>query len=304
MRFETHPLPAPGVSHAHFRSYESGFLLRTPRGAALGIDLTHQAICFQRAEPSTVTPRLFNPLPPTSDHPLGGLIIEEIQGHPPTLPDDLPIIAQTLAALHRLPLPPPEQRPPLASPPDPMATLVRQTEAQTAFFNAAGLSKTTLQRLREDMEQARKAISLIETPAPTTLIGVDTHPGNFLIDAQGKGWFVDLEKLSYGCPMVDLAHAELPTSLLWASGRKIVLSPEQSRIFYETWMNAVPSALAQMAAPWREATRQWVRLRSLSWMARWRALTDSQIGASLPPLLRREILERIEQCFQCDAPQT
>ena len=59
------------------------------------------------------------------------------------------------------------------------------------------------------------APALTKRPQPLTIALADTHPGNFIVDADGVAWFVDLEKVHIGSPAIDLAHAILPTSTLW-----------------------------------------------------------------------------------------
>src|ERR1700730_9641694 len=106
------PMTAKGVNHDHYRLGGAGLVLRVPRATPWAGDaaaqLAGEATAFQRAEPAGVTPRLIAALPPTAELPRGALVVEEIVGRLPRLPRDLPAIADALARLHSLPMPPPE----------------------------------------------------------------------------------------------------------------------------------------------------------------------------------------------------
>lgn len=276
------PMPLKGVAHDHVRLRGRRLVARIPRWSQLGLDawtaLDRQAAAFRRAEMSGHTPRFAGLLPPGEGLPLGALVVGEVEGRTPVLPGDMPAIARALAALHRMA--PPDFYEPLPAPPDPVAALLAQVERQAAWFDNAPLSTAARVLIAEELAAARVGdlAPPPETPMPLTAVGVDVHPGNFLIDAHGKAWFTDLEKLQYGHPASDLAHASLYTSTRWDPAVNAELAPEDIDAFVAAWAMAVPGDLADEVLPWLKPLRRLTWLRTLSWMARW-----SVEGASLSP---------------------
>lgn len=310
------PMPLKGVAHDHVRLRGHGLVARIPRWSQMGLDplaaLDHQATAFRRAEASGHTPRLHAVLPPADGLPphglpMGALLVAEIAGRTPRLPDDMPAIARALAALHRLPVPGADDRAPLPAPADPAGALLAQVERQAGWFADAGLSPEAERLIAGELEAARAA--RLDGPAPFTLVGVDVHPGNFLIDGAGKAWFTDLEKLQYGHPAMDLAHASLYSSTKWDPAVDTALTAAEIAAFHAAWAAAVPKALADAVRPGLKPLRRLTWLRTLSWMARW-----SVAGATLSPgmpaalrahmdahaadILRAERIERVRRDWQ------
>lgn len=304
------PLPLKGVAHDHVRLRGCALVLRIPRWSQMGLDpaaaLAHQAAAFQRAEASGHTPRLVATLPPEDGPgdglPMGALLVTEIVGRTPRLPADMAAIARALAALHRMP--PPADPAPLPCPADPAAALLAQVERQAAWFDAARLTPEARGLIAEELDAARR--DRVAAPMPIATVGVDVHPGNFLIDDTGKAWFTDLEKLQYGHPAMDLAHASLYSSTKWDPAVNAALSAAEIAAFHAAWVAAVPPALAEATRPALGPLRRLTWLRTLSWMARW-----STEGAALSPgmpdalrahmdahaadILRAEQIERIRR---------
>ncbi|GLR81528.1 aminoglycoside phosphotransferase family protein [Azospirillum oryzae] len=301
------PMPLKGVAHDHVRLRGRRLVARIPRWSQLGLDawtaLERQAAAFQRAEPSGHTPRFAGLLPPGEGLPLGALVVGEVEGRTPVLPGDMPAIARALAALHRMALP--DFFEPLPAPPDPVAALLAQVERQAEWFDRADLTPIARSLIAEELAAARAGdlAPPRETPMPLTAVGVDVHPGNFLIDAHGKAWFTDLEKLQYGHPASDLAHASLYTSTKWDPEVNAELAPADVDAFIEAWAIAVPGDLADEVRPWLRPLRRLTWLRTLSWMARW-SVEGATLSPGMPEALRAhmdahatDILrpERIEQ---------
>lgn len=276
------PMPLKGVAHDHVRLRGRRLVARIPRWSQLGLDawtaLDRQAAAFRRAEPSGHTPRFAGLLPPGEGLPLGALVVGEVEGRTPILPADMPAIARALAAIHRMA--PPDFYEPLPAPPDPVAALLAQVERQAEWFDRAALDADARALIAEELAAARSGdlAPPPETPMPLTAVGVDVHPGNFLIDAYGKAWFTDLEKLQYGHPASDLAHASLYTSTKWDPAVNAELAPADIDAFVEAWAMAVPGDLSDEVRPWLKPLRRLTWLRTLSWMARW-----SVEGATLSP---------------------
>ncbi len=271
-----------GISHTHVRVRGRGLVLRVPRmnQFLLGAteNLVYQAACFRRAAASGHTPTLFAVVPPREGVENGAFLVEEIVGRPPVLPDDLAPIAEALAAIHLLPIPEPAARPPLTVHTDPVAGTLGFIEAQAAWLPAAGLARDALRQIEDELAWARAfAAEAAGRDHPVTLVGTDTHPGNFLVEPGGRAVFVDLEKGLYGSPAVDLAHASLYTSTTWDADCAAELGAADVAAFYRRYLDAAPARLAARLGPWLSPMRRLTWLRTTTWCARWR------VEAAKPP---------------------
>jgi hypothetical protein len=249
-------------------------------------NLDYQAACFRRAEPSGATPKLAAVLPPSAALPSGALAVEEVVGRTARLPEDLPAIAAALAALHRLPLPPPADRPPLRNhAPDPIAATAAMVAAQRPALGKAGLAPRARAALEAELDWAA---GLAPGPSPVALVGTDTHPGNFILRADGRAVLVDLEKALYGSPAIDLAHATLQTSTRWDIDVDAVLGPDDLARFHAAYAAAggIPLAPALIAL-----ARRLTALRTLLWCARWAAgdLAASGLDPAVAAHMRRRV---------------
>lgn len=289
------PLATKGLNHAHVRVEGRGTLLRIPRLSAFGFaadeNLSYQSACFARAGPSGVVPKLHGRIAPRRGIPWGALLVERISGDTPGLPDDLPLIARSLAAMHSLPVP--DETSPLLVHRDPVRATLEVIARQAAFLDGAGLRPDSRRQLDEEIRRAPAAV-----PAgpdhPVALVGTDTHPGNFLVDRRGRAVFLDLEKMLYGSPAIDLAHATIYTSTMWDPDIATALTAGQTARFHEAYFDALPAGLGDRIRPWIGAMRRLTWLRTMTWFAKWRA--ESAGGASWAAALgrsgRKEALER------------
>ncbi|TFZ01051.1 phosphotransferase [Ramlibacter rhizophilus] len=271
------PLPDKGLAHEHVRLVGTGLLARIPKQSQLGLapeaNLRFQRACFERAFASARTPRLAAVLPVSGWLPRGALLVEEVPGHSARLPGELPAIADALARLHRLPLPEPAAREPLLAPADPLQALWEEIAQQARHLDAAALAPAVRRTISAQLEQLRGQLARTPRP-PVRLIAFDSHPGNFLVRADGSAVLVDLEKCRYGAPGLDLAHATLYTSTTWDQGSHAVLSPGEVLAFYEAWEARAEAPLAAAARPWHAPLRRAMWLWSVSWCAKWRVLSD------------------------------
>ena len=181
-------LPPKGLAHDHVRLTGSGLLLRIPKQSQRGYqphdNLIYQAACFDRVQRSGYGPGLALVLPPSAALPLGALLVEEIFGRPLALAQDLPLLADSLAAIHRQDLPPPTDRPPLEDHHDPVRGLYQEIKQQAAALPEAGLHPSSLDLLREELVWAQdfqRACQHGPARQPQRLVLTDTHPGNFLV---------------------------------------------------------------------------------------------------------------------------
>ncbi len=296
-----------GIAHRHFRLRRTGMVLRVPRLLRWSADpartLAYEAECFRRAAPSGATPALRAVLPVQEGLPGGALLVEEISGLPPRLPDELPSLAEALALLHALPLPPPEARSPLLdhAAVGPVAATLAVIESQMAAFAEAALPHETRGALEEELTWARRfAGESRGAEQPIALVGTDTHPGNFLVRADGSAVFVDLEKALYGSPAIDLAHASLFTSTTWDRDVQIALSPAEIRAFYRCYLERVGPKRAARLQPWLAPSRRLTWLRTMMWATRWRGKTrdvSGPPGDTIDAALLAHVRSRVDAFF-------
>ena len=276
-------LPDKGLAHDHVRLVGTGWLARIPKQSQMQLgahdNLSYQAACFERAFAGGHTPRLERVLPPSQCLPRGALLVEEIVGRAAVLPGDLPAITVALASLHCLALPPQEQRFPLWNSADPLSSLYEEIRTQAQYAEAANLELTTALALRSGLAALQAACQGADRP-PRHLIAFDGHPGNFVIRPDGTAVLVDLEKCRYSYAGLDLAHATLYTSTTWDVASHAVLSLAQVRDVYRNWEAIVSAATAQPARAWHLPLRHAMWLWSITWCAKWRALSGNlaQVG--------------------------
>ncbi len=267
-------LPDKGLAHDHVRLGGTGLLARLPKQSQMRLNaaenLAYQAACFKRASASGHAPRLHAVLPPSDALPRGGLIVDEIEGRVARLPEDLPAIMQALAAIHALPMP--KGRAPLLDPADPLADLLAEIDVQACHLHIAHpatkvIIETHIAALRHLCES--------DARPPKRLISFDAHPGNFLIDATGRAILVDLEKARYSAPPLDLAHATLYTSTTWDVASYAVLEPQDVARACHLWLDHLPDELRAALGPWILPMRRAMWLWSMTWCAKWRALSGT-----------------------------
>lgn len=271
------PLADTGLAHWHVRLQGTPWLARVPKQSQMGWspkgNLAYQRACFEHAAPSGHTPRLLGVLPVSPLLPRGALLVEAIEGRAARLPHDLPAMAEALAALHALPLPPDPA--PLHRPADPLADLATTIDQQAAYLAQAGLSGAARGAIDREREGLARRVASPDRP-PVSLIAFDAHPGNFLCEADGRAVLVDLEKVRVGPAGLDLAHATLYTSTTWDLTSRAVLDTAQERDFIAAWSARV-GPLAAQSAPWHVPLRRAMWLWSVTWCAQWRVLS------ALPP---------------------
>lgn len=270
------PLADKGLAHDHIRLVGTGLLARIPKQSQLslsaGANLAYQGACFDRASQAGHAPHLHATLPPSVHLTRGALLVEEIFGRAASLPGDLSAIAQALASLHSLALPPPAGLDPLLHAADPLRDLSQEIEQQATHLDAASLAPEV--RSVIDSERLRLR-ALCEGPPrpPIHLIAFDGHPGNFIVRPDGEAVLVDLEKCRYAYPGLDLAHATLYTSTTWDLESNAVLALPQLLGAYGAWSDAVGVVAATSACPWHLPLRRAMWLWSATWCAKWRVLS-------------------------------
>jgi aminoglycoside phosphotransferase (APT) family kinase protein len=300
---ELRPLPMKGVAHDHLALDRLGLVVRVPRLSQWSMPaeaaLAYQAEGFRRAAPSGVTPALHAVLPPDDLLPRGALVVDFVAGRAPRLPDELPALARTLAAIHRVPTIPPRRRPPLGDhAPNPIAATVSLLDNHARFLDG-GVEPAIARLLQDELAWAHGFAEEAENApvsAPITLVATDTHPGNFLVGEDGVARFVDLEKALYGLPAIDLAHATLYTSTQWDREVMAVLSADDLRHFHAVYAETVGAAAWARLEPWIHPARRLTWLRTTLWAIRWRSLaaTDPDWSADrVDPVLLAHARARV-----------
>ena len=277
------PLPDKGLAHDHVGLQGTGWLARIPKQSQLGLtaqdNLDYQRACFEHAVACGHTPALQAVLPPSPHLPRGALLVNEIEGRPARLPHDLPALASALAALHALPLPEVAARAPLLDTVDPLLALVQEINAQATHLGSARLPTGVLKAIERERERLQTCVLATDRPA-RCLVAFDAHPGNFIVQPDGRAVLVDLEKCRYAYPGLDLAHATLYTSTTWDVETHAVLTVDEVLGFYAVWAREV-GPLAAGAQAWHGLLRRAMWLWSITWCAKWRALSraSAQDGA-------------------------
>ena len=274
--FEICPLDDKGLAHWHFRLAGTGLLARIPKQSQMGLgaldSVTYEAACFQRAAASGHVPRLARVIHPTHELPRGALLVEEIIGSPANSAAHIAPIMQALASIHILPVPTASARAPIQSESNPLESMLRLVRVQAIHLDHPAIAEPTRHILKNRLETLSRTLPRVCKGLAPRLITFDAHPGNFLITPTGKAVLVDLEKLRYSYPPLDLAHATLCTSTTWDVDASFELSVDQVVQAYEAWMAAVGNVAAPYLAafvPLRELMWLW----SVTWCAKW--LTES-----------------------------
>ncbi|MBN9536402.1 MAG: hypothetical protein BGN99_26150 [Alphaproteobacteria bacterium 65-37] len=304
-------LPATGTAHGHVR-LANGLLARIAYAhegdPSAATRLAVQAEAFRHLTPAGCTPALHDVIVPRAGLPGGALIVDFIEGRAPRLPEELPALVDTLARLHALPLP-------LAASPIPrqanpfLETLEAIELNAMRFLDKAVVDAGARAEIAEELRLMRgMALAFARRAQPLTVALADTHPGNFIVDAAGRAWFVDLEKVHVGSPAIDLAHATLATSTLWHPDIGVRLSRDEVQGFYESYLDRIGCKRADGLRPWLQPMRRLTWLRTTLFMARWRVETrrprdpsNLDLGqwsdSGLEPRMKAHIDATIDRCF-------
>ena len=298
-------LSTKGITHDHWRIGNSNYVLRIPKMSQWGMkpdnQLTYESTAFQRASKSGHCPELIATIPICKKLPRGALLVEFINGHAPRLPSDLYAISNAFSAIHKLPLPSPNKRKPLQHHTKPIAEMLKVIEEQATFLSKATLSKRARKEVQEELFWAEKLKNQGEPEVPICLVGTDTHPGNFLIDINGKAWFVDLEKALYGVPYIDLAHATLAVSTGWDPDCATKITTKHVGNFYHYYHSGMNHIKSKEFYPWALNFRRLTWLRTMTWFARYQvAWQDNKHPASRNKGMTQHIVNHITHSFEAE----
>lgn len=298
-------LPVTGLQHRLYRLRGiarggAPVLMRVPRDShwrlSPGDALTYQAEVFRRAAPSGHVPKLFCVIAPQEGLPFGALAVEEVRGRAPSLPAELPALADSLAAIHGLRMPAKAACPPLIDQADPFGATLALAREQASFMAEAGLADETQAAIDEEVAWAERFIaSQADGGQPRALVLTDTQPGNFVVEDNGRARAVDLEKALYGSPAIDLAHLTLAPSTGWHPAAPRELAPADTIAFYRRYLARVPADAAAALRPWLGPTRRLTWLRIVTAFAKMTALwrRGAWTGGDLDPDFRAHVLAHI-----------
>lgn len=285
------PLPRKGLAHMHWRIANAAAVLRVPvrlaPGDAAETQLARQVAGFGRAAASGHVPRLIAVVPPSAEMPLGALVVEAIAGRAPHLPADAPAIAEALAAVHGIMLPAPRARAPLADPTDSFAATLAQIERLAAEAGGAELAPAAARAIEDELAWARSHARRPHAPPPKALILTDTHAGNFIVRDDGRAVFVDLEKVQYGCPAIDVAHTTLRPSARWDPDCDHVWTASEIAAFVAHYLERIGPDREAALRPWLLAFRRLVWLRTTTMY--WRRLSRHEFTDALAPDVARHV---------------
>lgn len=305
-------LPATGTAHGHVR-LANGLLARIAYAhdgdPAAAARLATQADAFRHLAPAGRTPNLHDVIEPQHGLPGGALIIDFVEGRAPRLPDHLPALADTLVRVHSLALPAAGSN--ISRQKNPFLETLEAVELNAMrFLDKAVPDSGARAEIAEELRLMRgMALAFAQRKQPLSIALADTHPGNFIVDAVGLAWFVDLEKVHVGSPAIDLAHATLATSTLWHPDIDTLLSRDEVQRFYALYLDKVGRKRTAELQPWLLPMRRLTWLRTTLFMARWRVQTrgprnPSDPGqwsdAGLEPRMKAHVETAIEQCFSRD----
>ena len=286
-------LPGKGTAHIHVRIRPiidgrhllARICLASRGDAGAAARLTEQENAFRIAVASATTPGIHCVIAPGEAVPGGMLVVDEIAGLPPKLPGDLAALADALATLHLLPPPVPTDAINLPRANDRFGerlVLIEQTLSR--FLPLANLSAGAVGELEDEVAWLRRVAPAQDGLAlSSSLLLTDTHPGNFLVDASGKAWFVDLEKTMIGgARACDLAHATLYTSTRWDPDVDTILDVADVGDFYRHYLHRQPDQLRQALLPALLPARRLIWLRTTSFCIRWKVETAQPHEPGLP----------------------
>ena len=281
------PMAAKGLAHDHVRLVGSKLLARIPKQSQMRLgaldNLQYQQACFERAVASGHVPACMQRLQPTAELTRGALLVQEIEGRPARLPEDLPHLMQALAAIHALLVPSKKDAAPLLHADDPLLAMLQEIKLQAAYMPHACLPSAVVHEISQELAALQTLCEATARPQ-RRLIAFDGHPGNYVITepctGTNKAYLVDLEKCRYSYPGFDLAHATLYTSTTWDTSSHVVLGTEEVLNAYRGWEQCVGTALAASAAPWHMALRRAMWLWSITWCAKWRVASQAAASES------------------------
>lgn len=311
------PLKAKGLAHDHVRIVGTGWLARIPKQSQMRLkpqdNLDYQQACFDRVSAAGHAPQCIWVLKPCASLPRGALIVQEIAGRAARLPQDLPLMVLSTAAMHSLTLPSRDNMAPLIHAADPMLDLWHEVQAQAIYLPQAHLSAHVIAQIQDELA-AFEALCRASPRPMQRLIAFDGHPGNFVIKHSDQGmekaYLVDLEKCRYSYPGLDLAHATLYTSTTWDIDSHTILGVGDVMNAYIQWERSVDANLACDARTWHLPLRRAMWLWSITWCAKWRVASRQAAAAqasgedwsdeNLDPHLAAHVRERVDHYLSAD----
>jgi thiamine kinase-like enzyme len=263
-----------GLSHDHISIENKDIILRAPRYNQLDMEagdyLGLQEACFTRTASSRHTPAIYGKLPPSEALPNGALIIQKIEGRKVSCAKDGAAIAEALASINKI-------RP--GKDTAPLLRASKPFESQKILLNKifgeahekAEIPELSKQLIRDELQEINTYLEKISNdPLPVRLIGGDSHPGNFIIDKDGKGWLVDIEFAQYDVPFIDMADATLKITSELDPELNFTFTSEQKTALYKSWLDK-SGYCKNRSEELRHWSERMVTMRTILWLANWKA---------------------------------
>ena len=274
-------LTEAGLAHWHFRLVGSDKIVRIPKQSQMNLapleNLRYQKTCYQAMLPSGNTPRCYKLISPNRYLTNGALVVEEIKGDEVNLKKDFLKIAKALTNIHALPT---NKKTIIWKPDQPIKAMLKEVADQMVYLEQSPQSKKVSHLILSEFNEVKRKIkSLNFEKVPLALISFDCHPGNFIINEEGKAILVDLEKCRYSYPGFDLAHASLYTSTTWGKTKQELpqnlLNSKEVITFYQKWLRGMPLDHALKTLPSLLILRTLMWLWSITWCGKW--LVESKL---------------------------
>jgi len=266
------PIASSGLTHEHIIIDNSDYILRVPRKNQLNMNpedyLYHQKFCYQVASESGVTPYCQGILRPSEDMPNGALIIERIDGRKVDSADDLKAVAKCLAQMSKVQ---PVGGGILDVVKTPFDTILKVNDFFfDTYLNSGAIDAPIKNKIADMRASVDSEIANLSKDFPIGMIGGDSHLGNYLIDKQGKAWFVDLEFLAFDVPTLDCADAVLNvTKQLVPENKGFTISAADKNDFYSTYFANINNV--NEVKPYVDVAEKLVTLRTIGWMCYWQS---------------------------------
>ena len=232
-----------GEYHVNYRFAhpETGheYVLRVNTGSQMHLSdqIGYEYRALRLLEPTGRTPKVRYVDGSRTALPWGVLVMDYLPGRALDYHTDLPLAAQILADIHKLPVPADCG---LIAPQRPLAAMVEECRAMVqVYFDFPDRNPCTEQGLRAMLDSLSPwGEGDPFSTAPRAIINTELNSGNFLINGPGQpNYLVDWEKPLLADPAQDLGHFLAPTTTFWKTD--CILTPAEREAFTTAYLEAV-----------------------------------------------------------------
>lgn len=268
------PLRLRSLSHEHVRVSNFGVVrmpITLPNDQHWSDWANFQAEAYGTLSRLNLAPRFYAALDSCPALPLGGALVEFIQGRLPRLPKDYPALARFLAKMHQMPIPPAEMRG-LPYHSEPLLAVMQEVFDSALYLNEAPIAEGTRKILEAELTWldgfAQSGWVRLGAPPMGLTLG-RAHLGDFMIREDGEAVLLDVENVHYGLCILDVAALSIYPATVWDMGVKGDLAEIDVVEFNRHYLEALPKAYRTHFAPWLQAARRIATLRLLTWCCMW-----------------------------------